>query len=93
MLTSLHREFSVSYATGGALEGNRIRQGDGCSEQLSVSRCRGTATRATEKRKSGTRRMENTPPMGSSPANNAKARQKVTSDLRDENIVENLLPK
>ena len=84
---SLHREFSVSYATGGDLEGNRVRQGDGCTEQLSVSRCSGPATRAIEKRKSGTKRMENTPQTGSSPASNTSARHTDTSDLREKNII------
>jgi hypothetical protein len=47
---------------------------------------------AMEKRKSGMRRIENTPQIGSSPASNTKTRYHEASDPREENIVENPLP-
>jgi hypothetical protein len=36
--------------------------------------------------------MENTPQTGSNPANNTNARKSVASDLREENIIQTLLP-
>ena len=75
-----------SYARGGAREVSRERQGNCGISQLSASGCEGTATSATEKRKTGTRRMQNTAPAGISAVNSTTVRQSKASDLREENI-------
>jgi len=85
--TSGHHEFSGSYATGGAREVNSERQGNGCTVRLSASGRVGTATRATKKRKSGTRRMQNTPPAGVSAVNSTTVRHSNATDLLGENII------
>ncbi len=45
--------------------------------------------RATEKRKSGMRRIENTAQKGSSAASSTRTREHEANNLRVENIVEN----
>jgi hypothetical protein len=86
MFASVRREFSGSYATGGAREVNSEKQGKGCTGQLSASGRVGTATRATKKRKTGTRRMQNTLQAGVSAVNSTTVRHSNAIDLREENI-------
>jgi hypothetical protein len=75
-----------SYARGGAREVSRERQGKSGTLQLSASGCEGMATSATKKRKTGTRRMQNTAPAGISAVNSTTVRQSNAIDLREENI-------
>jgi hypothetical protein len=53
---------------------------------MSASGRKGTATRATKKRKTGTRRRQNTPVAGVSAVNSTTARHSNATDLREENI-------